>query len=277
MLIYCNGDSFVAGVELGDDILPDYPGLSDFRKPSEIAKQWIANTYTPNHPYSKERERRTKELIELEYNRAFPNKLQQSLNIPVVNHSMGGSSMDRIVRTSITSLIELKNKHDNIIAIIGDTDCNRSEAPNFEFIDYHDVVGFPRHWVCMSSNYHMSDRKPLEPLIDYKLRYEKNYHSLVGYYKNVILLQDFCHKNNITLYWVQSFDRGNIVPESEYENDSCLNNLKEYANFKYTVRMPEVAKNIYHNVQCPSGHYGENVHNGVAEEFTNIIKEKYDV
>lgn len=277
MLIYCNGDSFVAGVELADDLLPDYPGLSDFGNPSEKAREWIANTYNPKHHYSKIREERCKELIQVEYSRAFPNKLHEILNVPVVNHGLGGSSMDRIVRTTITSLIELKKTHDNIIAIIGDTDCNRSEVPNYESFDYEDAVGFAKYWQCLSSNYHMSNREPLEPLIEYKLRYEKNYHSLVNYYKNVIMLQDFCANNNITLYWLESYGRGEIVPESQYDNDTCLTNLKEYAGFKYTIRMSESAEKIYNNVLCPSGHYGENVHTDVANILATIIKETHNV
>lgn len=277
MLVYCNGDSFVAGVELGDDVLPGHPGAFDYDQVPDSAREWIANTYNPKHPYSIERDSRIKELIELEYQRAFPNKVKELLNVDVVNHGMGGSSMDRIVRTSITALIELKKKHDNIVAFIGDTDCNRSEVPNFQYMDYVDGSGFNRHWLCMAANYYMPNRKPVEPLVEYKLRYEKNYHGLVTYYKNVILLQDFCAKNNITLYWVQTFGRDNVVPEPEYENDPCLNNFKEYADFKYTVSMADIGKKMYHNVMCPSRHFAENVHDAVALEIVNIIKENHNV
>ena len=277
MLIYCNGDSFVAGVELGDTVLTDYPGTFDYDHIPDHAREWIANTYKPNHPYCIERDNRQKELIALEYQRAFPNKIKELLNVPVVNHGMGGSSMDRIVRTSITALIELKKEHDNIIAIIGDTDCNRSEIPNFEYLEYEDASGFNRHWLCMSSNYYMSNRKPVEPLIEYKLRYEKNYHGMVNYYKNVLLLQDFCAKNNITLYWLQSHGRNIIDPEPEYANDPCFNNFKEYVDFKYTISMTEIGQEIYHKVRCPSGHYSENVHEEVANRLVNIIKENHNV
>lgn len=278
MLIYCNGDSFVAGVELGDDILPDYPGLSDFDSDLSTPKQWIANTYDSKHHYSVERERRNKELIELEYQRAFPNKLKNKLNVDVVNHAMGGSSMDRIVRTTITDLISLKKDHNNIVAIIGDTHCSRSELANFEFIDSTDIVGFTRHWVCLSTTYKMANSKPLDPVIEYKLRYEKNYHMIVNYYSNVIRLQDFCKINNIKLYWVSSYNGiDNVTVEKEYKDDLCLNNTIEYSQFEYTIGMREVALEIYNNVICPSGHFSEVVHEEVANRLVDIIKENHNV
>lgn len=278
MLIYCNGDSFVAGVELGDNILSDYPGLSDFGADKTLPTKWIASTYDPNHIYGKERQEKTKEILELEYQRSFPNKLKERLNIPVINHALGGSSMDRIVRTTITDLISLKKEHDEIIAIIGDTHWSRSEMPNFEFIDSPDAVGFNRHWVCITSTYHMSGREPLNPVRDYKIRYEKNYHMLVKYYSNVIRLQDFCKANDIKLYWVSTTaDVESTSVEKQYADDLCYTNFISYANLKFTIKMRDIAKQIYNKVLCPSNHYGENVHEEVANRLVTIIKENHNV
>lgn len=278
MLIYCNGDSFVAGVELGDNILPDYPGLTDFAGDLLPASKWIAKTYDPKHPYNAERTTRFNELVELEYQRAFPNKLSQKLNVPVINHALGGSSMDRIVRTTITDLISLKEEHSDIIAIIGDTHCSRSEVANYEFLEFPDAVGFNQYWACLSTTYSMSGREPLKPILEYKIRYEKNYHMLVQYYYNVIQLQDFCKANNIKLYWVSSQDGIEYtIPEKQYSDDLCYNNFVKYANLEYTIRMKSIAQEMNHKVLCPSRHFGENVHEEVANRLANIIKENHDV
>lgn len=279
MLIYCNGDSFVQGVELGDTIIPEHPTFKHFTDNLDEAKKWLAKTYDHNHDYGKIRELNSTQIIKLEYERAFPHKLGKLLNVPVINHGMGGSSLDRIVRTTITDLISLKKDHDNIIAIIGDTHYSRSELANFEYIDSLDIAGFNRYWVCLSTTYHMSGREPLEPILDYKIRYEKNYHMLVNYYKNIIMLQDFCKSNDITLHWVSCHDdiSRNSKPEPEYENDICLNNFIEYADLDFIVRMEEVAERLHYDVYCPGGHFSEKVHEEVASIIANIIKEKYDV
>lgn len=282
MLIYCNGDSFVAGVELGDDILPDYPGLVNYSSSGSLLSnsysKWLANTYNPNHPLGKERERRTEEIRDLEYQRAFPNKLSKKLNIPVINHAAGGSSMDRIVRTTIADLISLKETHDNIVAIIGDTECSRFDIANFEFLDGLDSLGLNRHWLCVATTYHMEGRDVVQPIIDYNIRYEKNYHMLVKYYTNVIRLQDFCKVNDIKLYWITPFKGIDFINvEDGYDNDSCYSNLVKYANLEYVIRMRSIAEEIYYNVKCPSGHYGENVHEEVANRLANIIKEDRNV
>ena len=48
-LLYFNGDSFVAGVELGDEILPEHPGYADDmpheRKGNSIEYDWLMKSY----------------------------------------------------------------------------------------------------------------------------------------------------------------------------------------------------------------------------------------
>ena len=164
-----------------------------------------------------------------------------------------------------------------------------------EIVDFNpDVIGFttyycnyePTSWmasrlkeVLPNAVFVLGGREPLEPILDYKIRYEKNYHMLVNYYKNIIMLQDFCKSNDITLHWVSCHDdiSRNSKPEPEYENDICLNNFIEYADLDFIVSMEEVAERLHYDVYCPGGHFSEKVHEEVASIIANIIKEKYDV
>ena len=69
MQLYFNGDSFVAGVELADDILPEYPGLTSWIEDVTIRNkiysghvEWIANTYNNKHYLHERSEEHTSEL-----------------------------------------------------------------------------------------------------------------------------------------------------------------------------------------------------------------------
>jgi hypothetical protein len=277
MILYFNGDSFCAGVELGDYILPDYPGVSDAHNHivRQLNRQWISKTYDPSHPWYKERKSSQHKLIDIEYERAFPNKIQQTLNIPVVNRALGGSSMDRIVRTTITNLIEYKKSNQDVIAIIGLTDCGRSEIANHQYSSYIDFVGWHSHWTDISLGHVLSGQDEVEPVRQYNLRYQTNYHCQVAFYKNIILLQDFCKLNDIPLFWI-STGFSNIEfkdVEDGYKNASDLLNLIEYANLECLLDMTEIANEINFNVICPSGHYSEVVHTEVANRIVTMLKE----
>jgi hypothetical protein len=76
------------------------------------------------------------------------------------------------------------------------------------------------------------------------MRYESNYHSQVNFFKNIILLNDFCKLNDIPLLWVSTGFSGtaDAVIEDKYKQARDLINLKEYANLDYAVDMITVAK-----------------------------------
>jgi hypothetical protein len=294
MIIYANGDSFVAGVELGDDIFPGYPGklsLPHDDSPDSnhfLAKQWILNTYNQSHELGKKRLKLLNEILSLEYSRAFPKKLSQILKydtVPyfnrnfsefkppfVINRALGGSSMDRIVRTSIADLIEIRKHHTSkIIAIIGTTDISRSEIPSWS-PHRENLQGDPGVWVCLHNHGTLPKTVPyIRDLINFKLAYQLDYHSLVNFYKNVVLLQDFCKLNNIVLMWVETY-RNNLISDTNNNLYTDLQNFKDYAALEYSTSMNEIADEINHNVLCPSGHFSEIVHEAVAIKLANLIR-----
>jgi hypothetical protein len=295
MIIYNNGDSFVAGIELGDDILPGHPGklsIPQDHSPDSIhtlAKQWIANTYDQSHELGKKRSELFNEIISLEYSRAFPNKVSQILKydmVPyfnrnfgefkppfVVNRALGGASMDRIVRTTIADLIEIRKHHtSNIIAIIGTTDEHRWEIPSWTkpCVNFQ---GDMTMWTCLHSSGQLPESVPyIKDLINFKLAYQLDYHALVKFYKNVVLLQDFCKLNDITLLWLETYNRS-FDNNTMYHDLYDLENLKNYADYKRSILMQCIAEEISDGALCPSGHFSEVVHDAVANKVVALIRD----
>ena len=205
MQLYCNGDSFVSGCELADDILPDYPGLLPWpphTKQHELHKEWLRKSHsstfyqTPNG-----RGNKSSEINRLELERAFPNKVHNMTGIPVINRALSGGSMDNIVRNSITDLYNLKKENPNkqIIACVGTTYPGRWEIANDQD-GQHDLHKRPQDWICISGIYSTNaDSDYMRDMRKYKAIYEKDYHQLVNFYKNIVLLQDFCKLNELDL------------------------------------------------------------------------------
>jgi hypothetical protein len=284
MLLYFNGDSFVAGDELGDDILNVYPGTASYpmntTDPKSLHvrnKKWLVNTNTPGHPLYKERVASKQKLSKLEFERAFPNKVHQLTQFPIINHALGGASMDRISRTTVADLCYLRRKKPNekIIAFIGTTYPSRTEVPAEGDKRGADPHGHTVNWDSISPTYQVIRTKEVENLVNYFARYQTTYHAAVNFYKNIILIQDHCKLNDIQLHWIATHD--NIVNEYVVESDVLdqydLFALREYANLQYSVDMKDFLPEFnFQDVLCPGGHFSEPVHERTAEKIVEILQ-----
>ena len=267
--LYFNGDSFVAGTELGDDILPNYPGLynpiTDDPKPFD---QWnLINHYglkKYNNLVYKQH------YYRLEYERAFPYKVASRCKLPFTNNAATAASMDRIARTTITGLIDIKKQNPNtrILAFIGTTNYNRSEVViNYEYQNLSSTLNL----VGSSKN------KESDMLIKLKAANESDYHHLINFYKNIILVQDFCKSNDIELFWIATVE--NIISGRCFLNPDDVKDkadyfsLKEYANLIYALDMSDIAEKelVGQKYVCPGRHFGQPVHDLVADKIIEII------
>ena len=264
-IIYCNGDSFVAGDELADhEFFDDHPGLlsvSDSNEKKRIAAEWRRKSCRTRDGET------NRKLRELERIKAFPNRLQEITGIPVINDAVGGASFERIARTTITSLIDLKNEYSEITAIIGLTCPDRFEIPS-----RHQLRGFDENlpeWDCINPAW--EDLKGqdgrLINLINYqRIATTKNFR-YTRLYLNMILIKDFCELHNIRLLWLEA---GWHFPE---ENPGYASNLREYIDFHSSGNMGTLGHLLDTNALCADGHWAEVVHHKFAKELSKYFKD----
>lgn len=262
MIVYCNGDSFVAGVELGDSILPEYPGALPFNASSTSQtknSEWIRKTYDSTHPWFAIRHSYESLIRADEKNRAWPNKLSSLLGVPVINSSQSGASMDRISRTSISDLISLKKQHERIVAVIGTTEPGRAELASEVYV-WHDIILHMKY----------DNDILLQSLVKYKICNETEYHHMVNFFKNIILIKDFCKLNDIELLWLNPIGSPMLKVEPIRQD---YQDLLEYAAYKPSIDMFDIARDSgLPDVSLPSFHWSESIHALVAKELSHLIK-----
>lgn len=269
-VIYCNGDSFVNGHELGDSLLSTYPGYYDYDKRvpeiTTIYEKWYTDSFNTNLDIGKERELRTSAINELQRKLAFSSIIQKQLNCNVINSSFQqlGNSQGSITRCSITDLYNLSKKYKKVIAIISTTSADRFDIP-----------GSDNNWYNL-----MLTNKPnptnhynelLSEFIKFYMHYGTDYHLLVEWYRNIILLQMFCKSNNIKLFMVTGIPKFDL---GEYQDKEDLQAFRELANLKYDVNMVDLAKEIQYKVYCPGYHFAPIVHQKTADILCDLIQKE---
>jgi hypothetical protein len=255
MFIYSNGDSFTNGDELASDILPNFPGWSE-DPPFDVRRvrnhKWLHVALTKNQhligPYMDECRRR-----------AYPQKLANLLKCELFNNALGGGSMDYIARNTIIDLIDLKKKGTkDIIAVIGTTSIFRIELP----ID-------DDQWLST----HIGSGQPAQIPSSFTEHYVKKYsviHAYSNYYKNLILIQEFCKVNDIRLILVDVMSEDNIEMPDNKEEAMKIDLLKQYAK-PYDFSMSRIAHKVGGKIFAPCGHFSTIVHDKLAQEIVKII------
>ena len=106
-----------------------------------------------------------------------------------------------------------------------------------------------------------------------KVFYEKIYHNLVRFYKNIITIKDFCKLNNIKVHFIETVCKPtDWIIENGYESKEDYVELKEYANLEYSLHMNQIAMDSkLPNVLCPSYHFSENIHSIVADKIIELL------
>jgi hypothetical protein len=173
----------------------------------------------------------------------------------VYNNAEGGASIDRIARTTISDLIKLKDYNTDIVALIGTTSIYRVEFPHEN-----------QAWI--SAQLAQGDQHFAKPIIDYYINHYSRYHGLYNYYKNLILIHDFCKINQIRLILIDVMSN---IGTDEFDQLEDLEHLKNYLNLKYDFDMGEIASNTSGEIFAPCGHFTEIVHAKLAEEIVKII------
>lgn len=256
IFLYANGDSFVEGIELGDFLISSHPGYYNFnsKQPGYI-HSWFNDMHDNTTSVGIERNKKEKLIKIEEQNRNFAAHLQRKLGAEYKNNAKGGASIERIVRTSILDLIELSKTKKNIIALVGTSEPRRISIPAPVDDDL---------WMCATMN---TTSDATKHLMDYHLRYFNDYHALLLAHKNFILMQDFCKANGIKLLWIA----GNSDLTEESITHTEIKCLMDYSGFKYTLSLPEIAKEINIDAMAPGYHFSEIIHKEAANRLLDKL------
>jgi len=269
VFLYANGDSFVKGNELGDFLLPNYPGGRDFlaQHPTDTWN-WFTELHLKGTPAWNTRNDIMDLIEKEEQQRNFTAKLAQKLNVDFYNAGTGGAGMDRIARTTIADLIELKKTKKNIVAVIGTAEPLRMELPGVE-VDAPWIVFHPGNPVDGTSSF----GSPFSEITNYYYMNVSNYHRIVIFLKNIVLIKDFCCANRIKLLWISgnSLVLKDYTIEEHYANNKDIIQLLDYTKFTPAVDMQQIARSINHNVVLPGYHFAEIVHEETARQLVELI------
>lgn len=274
--VYANGDSFLAGCELGDVLLPNHPGCLDFDShivnydKHYLFKQWYEDSYDSNTIMGKKRIELTKEIVQSELENCFINKLNKDhsqINVTYINKSRSAQSMPSIARNLIFDCIKLKSEYKEITAIVGLTGVERFDIPHSE-----------ETWISLSNAYDLPNLSESLGCVSeyYAMNYTK-IHAIQQYFMSLISIQNFCALHNIKLYWIETFYKYGsqyyeiFGKDSSSSESEMYNILKEYLNINISISMYEIAKNLYYDTVLPSGHYSQKVHDVVYEKFLKIL------
>lgn len=277
VVVYCNGDSYVNGFELADELFfDDHPGYYDFDQRHnhsliEPYSEWYTNTMNGNHQSGKYRQKLGTAIIEKQSLYAFPNIINQKTGLDVINAAVPylGNSQSSITRTTLRDLSLLKQKYKKVIAIIATTSINRILIP----------IGSPcfepncDNWTnkMMTANKRDSTdhyEQLSENLLEFYKFYYTDYHLLYEWYKNLLLVKIFCQQNDITLFWTSGLEK--VKELDNYQVDDIVS-IKTLLNLQYDVSLTEIASNINKNVICPGYHYSQIVHEKAADQFIGLI------
>lgn len=272
VLIYCNGDSFVNGYELADDLIEDHPGYYDFdqRHNAELTKpysDWYSKTMDGNHYLGKIRNSLSEQIIKDQESKAFPNIMHKKTGLDVINAAVSylGNSQPSIARNTIADLFQLKQKYKKIIAIIGLTSIDRIIVPHNENNWQNKMLTNTNS----KTNNHYEEK--VNQLLEFYTHYYKDYHLYYEWYKNLYLIKSFCDQHNIVLLWTSGLEE--IIEKGNYKNSDIIA-LSQVLDLQYDVHLSKIAKEINEKVICPGYHYSGVVHEKAADQFISLIYDK---
>lgn len=277
-LIYFNGDSFVAGHELGDMQFLDY---SDVFFPVEYdsTHEPYATYFDRNWKWVKTP--KDKEQIELikatQINHRFSTLVHakiQSSNFDVINNATNGSCIERVKRTTIEDLLKYRKHYDKIIAVIGDTTADRLEVPSVlteNTDDWYSLI--PAN--VMTDDYYKSNPSlsSLQDVAKFYLIEGKDIHSLTRYWQSMLAIHDFCKLNNIELLWAtaNNFNSFDYIKLSSMNYESLVD-IMDYLNLHPNIDMSKILSySDLKNVRCLGGHFNIEAQKVIADYIVQLL------
>jgi len=303
MLIYFNGDSFTAGNELADDLLPGHPGYRDKEISYEYERKqdhfrsiikFYDNRFV-NYDSCRQDDIESIEFLKyniegtlqfdsvkeiIEKNRAWPRYLEKiNSNIKTINACRGGAGITGICYRTILDVGKLKaeGKHVDLV-VITLTSPERQEIFTKEHVNlmYERPVSQDGHWIRPEdfevAKAHILRYSRDEWYIKYLWNLSILNHSILGITGKYPILID------------SQFDNAAYIPciinnMQQMENEFLLNDLYdliEQSRIKesHATFMENIAQNNK-NSYCVFGHYAPYIHEKIAKQFYEKILKEY--
>ena len=214
--------------------------------------------------------------------------LGESLGRTVINNAIPGSCNDRIFRTSLRDLIELKSKHSDVIAVISLSFPIRTELWD-QHIKHNKFVNdgeFTSIQPVNSKTWFYDNTISVGKYTEFCKQFLTYYNieaETVKLLQNIILLATWCKQHNVTYVIVsgplqEPVDFTTPFIKSFYDamlNDSNIVNIFENSFTEWCVTQGFVPINDYtqeiHNKTYMIGHHGETAH----KAFANFLIDNY--
>ena len=263
MLIYVNGDSFTAGVELQDYVIPGWPGAvsSDFDS-SKIYAEWSKIQYKWRENYG------FREFIEEEKKHAWPARLKKfNNNISIINSSVGGSSIAAIIYRTVKDLEEIKLQNKQVDCVF----IQLTSAKRVEFVRLNEPYYIKSSTIFDAINTTDKNDILLKEISKDMLTHYTDEHWCIKYIYDLLILKNCVHGLSgvypIFLTSVASEDSLRFIQETSKESLQVMEMSKL---LQLNVDPQNKPMHFFANGQkLPGGHYTANTHEIYAMEIYN--------
>ena len=219
----------------------------------------------------------------------YPDIIAEKISGKLHNNGMGGSCNRRIIRTSLRSLIELKETHSDILALIGLTFISRTELwqPHLQLKtsndgDFHSIT----NWKAgLLSTVHPDSHKLAGPKVrdyykNWLLHFSKEA-AVTNLLSDIIMLYNFAVHNNIKILIFSNCEKFPTLPDVD-RDAPFLTSLVKYAKLKTNIIDPwefsfaDFALGLGHlpkdkEIFGINGHPGKQAHMDFAEYLLTKI------
>ena len=178
----------------------------------------------------------------------YPEIISKELSAELVNDGVPGSCNRRIIRSSLRSLITLKNKQNDITALIGLSFIGRTELwqpnkqPTLHDGDFHPIMNAKILSLDWSKNLHNTRINDIHKYADLEVKdYYKQWlihmskeAEVTNLIADVIMLTDFARLNNIKLVLFCNTQKLPGLPDVDI-NAPFLKTFVEYAKLNTSI------------------------------------------
>jgi len=261
MFIYCNGDSFTQGDELGDSVIPGWSGpvnqATSFEESSaRTLKEWPWHHNAVNKLSVDQLQQQAKLELEL----SWPSQLAKLLGADFKNAGKGGSSMQTILWRTMLDLNEINREIDYVFIML--TSPQRLTMFSAEFED---------HYECCRSymyGYSMGYSPDIQHLMKTQLVVETEKDMVLRYLNDIVLTNTCVHsatgKFPILLESTMNHFYKSLL--EQYSNVSSIKRLIKLSrinNIPKQLKMPTYM--VAGELVMPMGHLTAAVHTRFAE------------